>query len=351
MALQSPLPVRNGVNATRLRIPDSGPWETICGYVLHRFGHVNPEEIRERFRAREVLAVDGTVVTESTALGAHEFIWYYRSVPEETPIPFTISVLHHDEHLLVVDKPHFVPSTPGGRFLQESALVKMRNRLGNPDLVPLHRLDRATAGILAFSTTPETRGVYQQLFERRQTQKIYEAVSALPEGSSSEALLSRFPLTYRNRMTKTKGVVTARTEDYSPQESGHLPRPRTAKQRRTSAPTTGPNAQTHIELLGAGPSTEASTTSDVTGPDQNTSTRYAHFRLSPYTGKTHQLRVHLAALGLGIVNDPFYPVLQDAAPDDYDLPLQLLARELSFTDPISGYQRRFVSNLTLKMAP
>lgn len=338
----APLPVRDGVNATRLRVPLTGAWQTIAEYVMDRFGHVDSEGIKERFRTGEVRAADGTKISLDTALGACEFIWYYRSVPDEQRIPFEMRVLHEDEHLLVADKPHFIPSTPGGRFVQNSALVRLRRSTSNPDLVPLHRLDRATSGVLLFSTRPETRGAYQQLFENRQVDKTYEAVSALPQTTADELrnLAERFPLVFRNRMAKTKGVITADVVDYPVADSGRLPSPRTAKQRRTSAPTVGPNAETHIDLISTGDSARI-----------HTGTPVAHFRLTPHTGRTHQLRVHLAALGLGILNDRFYPQLLDHADDDYRSPLQLLARRIGFTDPLTGHRRDFTSALTLSEVP
>lgn len=332
-----PLPVRDGVNATRLTVPASG-WDTVLDYVLHRWGHVDPDGILQRFRTGEVRAADGSVVTETTPLTAHDVVWYYRSVPQEDPIPFEVTVLHQDEHLLAVDKPHFLPTTPGGRFVQESALVRLRNQLGLDHLVPMHRLDRATAGVLLFSTNPDTRGPYQVLFERRQVWKVYEAVSALPHHRSEAA--ERFPVTYRNRMDKVKGVLTARLLDYGPRESGRSPGAPARPGRKTNRPTTGANAETRIELIGAGVSAGTWAGAGV-----------GHLRLFPRTGRTHQLRVHLAALGLGILNDPFYPVLQDAAPDDYERPLQLLAHTIGFTDPLTGAERSFSSRLRLRERP
>ncbi|GAA1496652.1 RluA family pseudouridine synthase [Paeniglutamicibacter kerguelensis] len=355
MAMISPLPVRNGVNATRLRIPSAGEWETVCDYMLHRFGHVDEAGIVRRFETGEVVGLGGVPIELSTPLGEHEFIWYYRNLPVEAEIPFTESVLHHDEHLLVIDKPHFLPTTPGGRFIQQSALVRLRNRVGNPDLIPMHRLDRATAGVLLFSTNPETRGDYQTLFERREISKTYEAVSALedvdgrPAGevmgvgglggraedrsgnfipgaagpgnslldsAGLEAALEDLPLIYRNRMSKIKGQLRSLVE------AGE------------------PNAESLVELLGVGPSA-----GNFAG------LKVAKFRLSPHSGKTHQLRVHLAALGLGILNDPFYPTLLDLAPDDYTRPLQLLARSISFVDPISGEPVTYSSKLELSESP
>ncbi|GER22819.1 pseudouridylate synthase [Zafaria cholistanensis] len=314
MAMQSPLPVRDGVNATRLRLPQEGPWGTVMDYVLHRFGHVDPDGIVRRFETGEVVGLGGEPLNAATPLGGHEFLWYYRNLPVEEPVPFTEDILFQDGDLLVVDKPHFLPTTPGGRFVQESALVRLRNRLGLPDLIPMHRLDRATAGVILFSTNPQTRGAYQTLFERRAIRKEYECVSALPHGVVPEGL--EFPLTYGNRMTKRKGHLLAIVEDGEP------------------------NAESGIDLVRTG-----------TSAGTHAGTAVGHFLLRPRTGKTHQLRVHMAALGLGILNDPFYPVLWDKAPDDHARPLQLLARSVAFTDPLTGTERTFRSRLELRERP
>lgn len=320
MVLRSPLPVRNGVNATRLHLPLSGEWPTIQDYVLARFGHVDAAGLARRFATGEVRGIGGLEINAATPLGAHEFLWYYRDAPVETPVPFHETLLHLDNDLLVVDKPHFLPTTPGGRYVQQSALVRLRNRLGLPQLTPMHRLDRATAGVLLFSVREETRGAYQLLFEKRGITKEYEAVSALPEGwdNARPALAGvPLPLTYRNHIDKVKGQLAVVVSD-------HLE----------------PNAETAISVLGTGLSTGHQAGLPV-----------LHTRLRPRSGRTHQLRVHLGALGAGILNDPFYPELLDEAPDDHARPLQLLARSIAFTDPLSGAHRTFRSVRTLSEAP
>jgi tRNA pseudouridine32 synthase/23S rRNA pseudouridine746 synthase len=312
MAMRSPLPVRDGVNATRLRLPRDGEWDTVMDYVLHRFGHVDPDGIVRRFRDGEVVGLGGVPLDAGTPLGPHEFLWYYRNLPVEEPVPFTEEILHQDANLLVVDKPHFLPTTPGGRFVQESALVRLRNRLGIPDLIPMHRLDRATAGVILFSTNPLTRGAYQTLFERRQIRKEYECVSVLPPGFEGRG----FPVVYRNRMSKVKGTLLSVVDEGEP------------------------NAESRIDVARTGTSAGTHAGAEV-----------GLFRLRPHTGKTHQLRVHMAALGLGILNDPFYPVLLDKAPDDHARPLQLLARSIAFTDPLTGAAAEFRSGQSLLERP
>lgn len=312
MGMPSPLPVRDGVGATRLHLPLSGPWPTVADYMIERFFHLDPDRLRARFDRGDIVASDGSAVPRDAVLGSVEFVWYYREPPIESVIPFEIEVLHRDDDLVVVDKPHFLPTTPGGKFLQNSALVRLRNLFDNPDLAPIHRLDRATAGLLMFSARPATRGAYQLLFETRRVQKTYEAVSALPErwDPTQPALAGRpLPLVYRNHIDKQRGELRVRVDDVRE-----------------------PNSETLIELIAA-------------------DDRVVHTRLSPHSGKMHQLRVHLAALGAGILNDPFYPVLRPEVPDDFARPMQLLARELSFTDPLSGAERVFTTRRRLQEAP
>ncbi len=306
--MRSPLRPRNGVGATRLRVPQTGQWSTISEYVVARFAYLNTEVLLTRFDRGGVVNADGNPLTRDTPLGSETFIWYYRDPPIEHEIPFEPEVLYQDDHLLVVDKPHFLPTTPAGMFVQNTALVRLRNRLENDDLTPIHRLDRHTAGIVMFSTRPETRGAYQTLFARREVSKEYEALAGKPNDWDSKAptLDGRpFPIKVRSHIHKQRGVLRV-------QELADKP----------------PNAETVIKLLGE-------------NDDK------LHLLLLPRTGQMHQLRVHLASLGAGIVNDPFYPVLLDEAPDDFDRPMQLLARSIRFVDPVTRTRREFTSRRLL----
>lgn len=305
--MKSPLPVRDGVNATRVRIPDEGPWATAMEYILAKFGHVDPAGIVDRFERGDVRALGGDIVTPTTPLNEHEFIWYYRELPVETRLPVELGILHQDEDLVVVDKPHFLPTTPGGMYVQESALVRLRVMLDLPDLVPIHRLDRMTAGVLLFSANPETRGKYQLLFEKRHIQKTYRAVA--PVRPDLE-----LPLVVRSRMIKSRTYLLAQEVEGEP------------------------NAETRIELMDS-------------RQDPNTGDVLGLYNLEPHTGKTHQLRVHLASQGIGILNDSFYPVLFDQAPDDYTKPLQLLAHSIAFTDPLTRKEVSYASRLKLSAFP
>lgn len=315
----SPLPIKDGINATRLRVPTTGPWETIQEYTLHRFGHIDTEGLRRRFANGEVAAVDGSRVTPDTPLGTHEFIWYYRDSPNEEHIPFYCRIIHRDADLLVVDKPHFLPMTPGGRYVRESALARLRVQLNMDDLVPIHRLDRATAGVVMFSINPATRGAYQTMFERREVTKKYQAVTQTPTDWDplSPALGgTRLPFTVRSHIKKTKGEIVVRLHDLH-----DFP----------------PNAETRIRLAAHG--------TNRRGED------VCLWDLSPVTGRTHQLRVHLAQLGSGIIGDQHYPYLLDDGPDNHDEPLQLLAHTISFTDPLTGQPRSFTTQQRLTLGP
>lgn len=315
--MPSPLPVLNGVGATRLRVPSSGPWATIAEYVVARFDHLGADELLRRFDGGEIVDADGRPIGRGTALSAHRFVWYYRDLPVEDPVPFEEEILHVDDDLVVIDKPHFLPTTPSGRYLRESALVRLRVRLDNPDLAPIHRLDRGTAGLVMFSARPATRGAYQSLFEKRKVVKVYEAVSARPPAWDPDAptLDGRaVPLLYRNHIESRRGEL-----------------------RVTVDGDREPNTETAIEVRGTGVSASGRAV--------------LHTILRPHTGRMHQLRVHLAALGVGILGDRRYPDLMPDAPDDHSLPLQLLARELEFTDPLTGMPRRFGTRRVLGEAP
>lgn len=280
-----PLPVRDGLGPDRLRLPVTDPARTILGF-LHR---AEPgEDWQRHVAAGELVDEHGRPVTEDTGYQPGRFVYFYREPPPEVPVPFPVTVLHRDEGLVVVDKPHFLATMPRGGHVVQTAVVRLRRSLGLPELSPAHRLDRLTAGVLLFTVRREVRGAYQTQFARGEVTKTYLAraeVSALD-----------FPRTVRSRIVKERGRLQAFEE---PGE---------------------PNAETLIEQLGDG-----------------------LYRLTPHTGRTHQLRVHMNSLGLPIHGDPLYPNVIDVAPDDFSTPLQLLAQRLEFDDPVSGVRRVFES--------
>ncbi|MUL76947.1 pseudouridine synthase [Mycobacterium sp. CBMA226] len=258
-------------------------------------------ELRSRFGADaaakvlagEVICADGSVVDDATELPAGAFVYWYRDLPDEVVVPFDLPVLYRDENIVVVDKPHFLATMPRGAHVVQTALVRLRRALGLWELSPAHRLDRLTAGVLVFTARREVRGAYQTMFASGAASKTYLARSAA--GTLAE------PVELRNRIVKHRGSLQAVVEP------GEV------------------NAVTLVEPLGDG-----------------------LVRLTPSTGRTHQLRVHMNSLGLPIDGDPLYPTVLDVAPGDFSTPLRLLAHRLAFTDPVTGVERQFVSKRTLE---
>lgn len=282
----APLPVRDGLGPARVRLR-GGP---VLAELTARFGGA----ARSKVLAGEVVDADGLPVDEATVLPAGASVYLYRELPEEVPVPFDIPVLHRDADIVVVDKPHFVATMPRGRHVAQTALVRLRRELGLPELSPAHRLDRLTAGVLLFTARREVRGAYQTLFSRGLVRKTYLARAAV-----DPALV--LPRVVRSRIIKRRGVLQAGCEPGTP------------------------NAETLVELV---------------SPD-------GLYRLTPRTGRTHQLRVHMASLGVPIDGDPLYPDIVDVPPDDFSTPLGLLARRIEFDDPLTGERREFVSRRAL----
>jgi tRNA pseudouridine32 synthase / 23S rRNA pseudouridine746 synthase len=278
----APLPPRDGLGPARLRVR-GGP----LAEELHtRFG----PEVAAKAIAGEVVDQHGAVLDPTTALPAGTSVYLYRDLRDEVPVPFDIPVLYQDEDIVVADKPHFLATMPRGRHVVQTALVRLRRQLGLPELSPAHRLDRLTAGVLLFTTRRELRGAYQTLFARGAVHKTYVARAAVDPNVA-------LPRVVRSRIVKRRGDLQA------VEEPGE------------------PNAETLVESISAD----------------------GLYRLTPRTGRTHQLRVHMASLELPICGDPLYPKVIDIAADDFSAPLELLAQRMEFEDPLTGSHRRFVS--------
>ena len=276
-----------------------GAWPTIAAFLIERFARIDEATWRVRIEAGEVVDACGRMVRGDTPYEPHLKVYYYRSPPPEPVIPFEEAVLYQDELIVVADKPHFLPVIPSGRYLQQTLLVRLKRRLGIDTLAPVHRIDRDTAGLVLFTVRPDTRGRYQGLFREREALKRYEAIAPL-----NPAL--QLPLLHRSRLVEGDSFMTMHEV---PGE---------------------PNAETAVELL-------------------ESCGALGRYGLRPLSGKRHQLRAHMAALGVPIVNDFMYPRLfPEVLEPDYAQPLQLLARSLEFVDPISGAPRAFESRLRLQ---
>lgn len=283
------------VQASTVCLPP-GAWTTVLDCLCAHFKAIDRAQWLDRIARGRVLDADGRPIGPDLAYRRGLRIHYFREVPNEKPIPFLERVLHADEHLVVVDKPHFLPVTPTGEYVEQTLLRRLIQRLDNPHLVPLHRIDRHTAGLVLFSTNPRSRGAYQQLFPTRRIDKHYEAIARPLPGLV-------FPRTHESRLEHGEPFFRMR-----------------------EAPGQ-PNSETWLEVAEKG-------------------AEYWRYRLSPVTGKTHQLRVHMTALGASIRNDPFYPDI-NGDPDDYSRPLQLLAKSVRFHDPLDGHARQFTTALNL----
>lgn len=291
-----PPPARDGVGPSSV-VLQPGNWPTMVAFLTEHFASVPESTWLARMAQGKVVDEFGVLVTPERPFQSRLRLYYYRDVPHEPRIPFEEVILYQDAHLIVVDKPHFLPVMPSGGYLQETVLVRLKRRLGIDTLVPIHRIDRDTAGLVMFSVQPASRGAYAALFRERDISKTYEAVAPWRDDLV-------FPLTRESRI----------------QEAGHF-------MLQHEVPGV-PNAVTHLEVI------------EVCGP-------LARYRLRPVTGQRHQLRVHMAALGLPILGDGLYPTLTPEGQLDYAHPLQLLAKSVAFTDPVSRQARRFESQRTL----
>lgn len=299
-----------GIKPSRLYLPhDKGYMaKPLIDFLSDHFAHISRSQWQQRLEQGLVLADDGTPFTLDSPYQAGETIMYYRAVANEPIIPFEPTILHIDEHLLVVDKPHFLPVIPTGQYVSQTLLAKLRvhpqlkklqtmQHLNVMDISPIHRLDKDTAGVMLLSVNPATRSHYQSLFEKKQVKKVYEAIAPTRTDLA-------YPLQIRSRLERGEAFFLTKTVDGEP------------------------NSVTTIELL------------------QNFG-KLSLYRLMPLTGKKHQLRVHMASLNMPLVNDNFYPIAQPKGSTDFNKPLKLLAKSIEFIDPLTDEKRVFESRLNL----
>ena len=279
----------------------NGPWPTLLAGLCAAFSAIAPEVWRDRFARGRVLGEDHQPLDADMPYRAGVRLYYFRELEQERPIPFTERILYQDQHLLVADKPPFLPVLPSGHYVQETLLYRLAHRLQNPELQPLHRIDRHTSGLVLFSLNQQSRGRDQQLFARGEIHKEYEAIAPALPGLS-------FPHIRRSRIERDSRFFR-------------------------SCEVEGPiNAESRIEVVEQGDG-------------------LWRYRLTPITGKKHQLRLHMAALGAPICHDALNPQVDDGLAEDHTRPLQLLAKELTFTDPLTGKAHHFVSEQQLATLP
>lgn len=295
--------MRQGVSPSKLYLPKIDPApETICAYLCQRFGHIDEEQWRQRFDEGLVMDASGAPLRADARYQHGLTIHYYRQLPDEVVVPFAHRVIFENEQLMVVDKPHFLTVAPAGRYVTQTLLTRLKAETGNAELSPIHRLDRETAGLILFAKTASARSAYQALFADRAITKIYHAIAPVKQdlsfGMSLDLCLERGEPFY----TMKVGQGTA-------------------------------NTHTDIDLIKV-----------------SRCGRFGLYELRPTTGKLHQLRVHLHHLGIAILHDSFYPIVAHKAEDDFSQPLQLLAKHLSFTDPLTGEAMAFESSFALQLS-
>lgn len=312
-----PVPSRDGVAPTRIRCPRDESWPTLADFLTARFPPHDAAATSALFARGDVFGPDGGPLGADAPYAPGGHAWAFRPLPEEPTVPTDLPVLFEDEHLLAVDKPHGLPVTPRGAWVRNTAVTVLRRETGEDLISPAHRLDRLTAGVLLLARTREARGPLQALFETQRVRKSYELVAPLAPAEDAGRPSSSFPevprspaapLVVRSRLVREPGSL----------QTLEVPGP--------------PNAVTGVRLL------------------EELDDGWARYAAFPRTGRTHQIRVHLASLGRPIRHDPLYPRVlpPEQAPAE---PLQLLARRLELVHPFTGEPLDLRSARTLGSVP
>jgi tRNA pseudouridine32 synthase/23S rRNA pseudouridine746 synthase len=292
---------------SKLSLPQHNPGVTsVLEYLILKFPAIAPDVWQQRMAQGKVHWHDGSLITAQTPYAAQQRVYYYREVVSEPKIPFAEKIIFQDELILVAYKPHFLPVTQGGGYIEECLQNRLRRKTGNQQLQAMHRIDKGTAGLVLFSVNSAIRAQYHHLFASHQVDKTYQAIASTSANTDDNVPRPNQRWEVKNRMEKSEPRFVMKIVD------GEA------------------NSHSLIRCLAV-------------------SADKALFELKPITGKTHQLRVHMQSLGWPLLNDSYYPELQASQPDDYSKPLQLLAQQLEFVDPISQELRRFNSNTFLSL--
>jgi tRNA pseudouridine32 synthase/23S rRNA pseudouridine746 synthase len=291
-----------GVSASRVFLPADQTHSNILEFFIAQFPHITATEWEQRFNEGLILNIEGEALSAKDPYQSNTHLMYFRRLAREPEIPFEEQILFQDEHILVADKPHFLPVTPSGLYLHQTLLNRLKKKTGIPTLSPIHRIDRDTAGLVIFSVNPDERAQYQNLFRDRVVKKVYEAIAPY-----SDTLIKRLPMTYKSKIEESEHFLQMQEVEGEP------------------------NTDTLIELI------------QINQP-------WAKYRLTPGSGKKHQLRCHLNVLGAPIKHDQIYPILTPYQEYELDFskPLQLLAKEIAFDDPITKQMRSFGSQQKLE---
>ncbi|MDO5061332.1 MAG: pseudouridine synthase [Actinomycetaceae bacterium] len=317
------LPARAGLHPVRLgrrvNVKEARQLTGTLGeWILKNIPAINHAQLTAFFESAAIVDAWGNPLQWETPANALENpIYLYRPGADETATPITLEKIYQGDGWLVIYKPKGLATMPRGSYVVRSATIALRRQENNADLTPAHRLDRATSGLLLFTEKPQLRRLYQEMFQNRQVEKTYLATAPAidfstlePEALAATQLIkvTKEPpekpgwVKVESRIEKVEGVMSAQ----------HV------------AGT--PNAVTYLR---------PSAMRQVAGEE------FCDYEVQPQTGKTHQIRLHFAALGIPLVGDPLYGGFnaarygKDQVPQG-NSPLHLEAVGLQFHDPQTG---------------
>lgn len=293
-------------HASHIVLPESMTDKpTVFSFLISHFKQIDETIWKQRIIDGKVHWRDGSLITLNCAFVPRERVYYYREVMVEKKVPFNEKVIYEDDNIIIAHKPHFLAVSPSGQFVNECLVNRLRIKTGIETLVTAHRLDRATAGLMLLPKHPEQRHLYHNLFKHGNITKHYQAIARLTPQLRLEYEENKLQLPHnwivKNRIVKSEPSFMMQIVE------GEA------------------NSHSEITLI-------------------NVKGEFGLFKLSPITGKTHQLRLHMHSLGMPLLNDRLYPRLLDRCDDNFAQPLQLLAQQLKFTDPVTGITHEFTTD-------
>ncbi|MGD9731404.1 MAG: pseudouridine synthase [Desulfamplus sp.] len=296
----------------------------VIDFLCSRFPNISRELWLKRIESGKVLDHNKRALNIESRCVPCSKIYYFREVASEPVIPFKESIIFQNDHLLVADKPHFLPVTPSGKYVNQSLLNRLKIRTGIDEISPIHRIDRETAGLVLFSVDKKSRALYQKMFMDGTVKKRYLALT-----HCSDRMFEKFVLQKRldarwsikNRIIQGEPWFRMKIDN-----QGEI------------------NAVTEAEIIGIMKlDNKRLSINNTLNPSFA-----AIFRLFPKTGKKHQLRLHLSSIGFPIINDRLYPELMpEETQINFANPLKLLAQQIEFNDPVSGGYMEFKSSFSI----
>lgn len=288
------------------QVDQAGAGLTLLDFYTQRYQHSSQTEWQERIETGQV-QVEGKWVLPTIRLAIGQKLAYYRPPWEEPDVPLSFDVLHEDADVLVIDKPSGLPVLPGGGFLEHTLLHQLQQRFPQGTPIPIHRLGRGTSGVILMARSQQARSDLSRQMRERQIHKVYRALVG-PEQVES-------PLADQFEITDSIGKVPYPGLGYV-----------------YAASPTGRTAHSSCEVL------ERRRDSTLLG-------------VTIWTGRPHQIRIHLAAVGYPLIGDPLYvsggqPQSargMESLPVPGDCGYFLHAFSLQFTHPCTHQLVRFVS--------